>query len=142
MEFTAICRRILLMTTRASAPTTARYLVAPGAVTETAGAGAVFELANLAGRPLLVILRISETIEQESLQVSVWGSADGQAWGAQPLFSFPQKFYSGVTPAALDLQLRPEVKYLQARWEVDRWGRGKPLPRFGFMVEVQELQPE
>jgi hypothetical protein len=34
------------------------------------------------------------------------------------------------------------VKYLQARWEVDRWGRGKPLPRFGFMVEVQELQPE
>jgi hypothetical protein len=130
------------MTTSATASTTAKYLVPPGTLAETAGVGPAVELADLAGRTLLVILRIGETIEQESLQVSVWGSADGQEWGSQPLFSFPQKFYSGVTPAAVDLRRKPEVKYLQARWEVDRWGRGVPVPRFRFMVEVQELQSE
>ena len=79
-------------------PTATKYLVPPDTVAETAGAGAVFELGSLAGRPVLIILRIIDIIEQESLEVSIWGSADGKEWGARPLFSFPQKFYRGVTP--------------------------------------------
>ena len=128
------------MSTSATTPAATEYLVPPDTVAETAGAGAAFELGNLAGRPVLIILRVVDIIEQESLQVSVWGSADGHEWGAPPLFAFPQKFYRGMTPAALDLQLRPEVKYLQARWEVNRWGRGYPRPHFGFAVEIREFR--
>jgi hypothetical protein len=92
-----------------------------------------------AGKALLLILRITEIIEQESLHVSVWGSPDGKDWGTQALFWYPQKFYRGAAPAALDLRQRPEIKFLQARWEVNRWGRGYPRPYFKFAVEIQEL---
>jgi hypothetical protein len=95
-------------------------------------------LGALAGKPVLLTLRVDEVLEQESLHVSVWGSADGQDWGTQALFWFPQKFYAGVTPAALELERRPDIKFLQARWEANRWGRGIPRPHFKFSLEVQE----
>ena len=83
------------------------YLVPAGTAAEGSGQGAPLELGALAGKTLLLILQIDEVLEQESLHVSIWGSADGQNWGTQALFWFPQKFYSGVTPAALDLGQRP-----------------------------------
>ena len=73
------------------------------------------------------------------MHVSIWGSADGQNWGPQALFWFPQRFYGGVTPAALDLRQRPDIKFLQARWEVNRWGRGIPRSYFKFAVEIQQV---
>ena len=115
------------------------YLVPAGTTAEGSGQGAPRELGGLAGKALLLILQVEEVLEQESLHVSIWGSADGQNWGTQALFWYPQKFYSGVTPAALDLGQRPEIKYLQARWEANRWGRGIPRPLFRFAVEVQEV---
>ena len=114
------------------------YLVPAGTTSEGSGQGSPLELGALAGKALLLILEIVEVLEQESLHVSIWGSADGQAWGTQAVFWFPQKFQCGVTPAALDLGQRPDIKYLQARWEANRWGRGIPRPRFKFAVEVQE----
>lgn len=115
-----------------------KYLVAAGTVTEGAGHGAPLELGPWAGNELLLILQVDSVWEQESLHVSIWGSAEGQSWGKQALFWYPQKFYAGVTPAALDLSQRPEIKFLQARWEANRWGRGIPRPYFKFSVEVQE----
>jgi hypothetical protein len=117
---------------------TARYLVPVGTLAETSGQGAPLGLGALAGKTLLLILQISDVLEQESLHVSIWGSADGQNWGTQALFWFPQKFYSGATPAALNLGLRPDIKFLQAHWEVNRWGRGIPRPHFKFALEVEE----
>lgn len=114
------------------------YLAPAGSTAEESGEGAPLELGALAGKSLLLILEIGEVLEQESLHVSIWGSADGQNWGSQALFWFPQKFYAGVTPAALDLGQRPDIKFLQARWETNRWGRGIPRPHFKFAVEVQE----
>jgi len=114
------------------------YLVAAGTEAEASGQGAPLELGPLAGNPILLILQIDGVLEQESLHVSIWGSTDGIAWGTQALFWFPQKFYPGATPAALDLGQRPDLKFLQARWEANRWGRGIPRPYFRFGVEVQE----
>jgi hypothetical protein len=115
------------------------YLVQPETVTETDGEAAALELGALAGKPLLIVLRIDEIIEQESLHVSIWGSADGQQWGEKALFWYPQKFYRGASPAALDLSQRPEIKFLKARWETNRWGRGYPRPYFKFGIEIQEV---
>jgi len=120
----------------AAAAESVKYLVSLDTVVETSGAGAAFEVGALAGSQVFIVLRIIQVIEQESLQVSLWGSADGKDWGAKPLFSFPQKFYSGAFPAAVDLGQRPEVKFLQARWGVNRWGRGSPRPYFKFGVEL------
>ncbi len=110
-----------------------------GTTVEESGRGSPLELGALAGRALLLVLQVDEVLEQESLHVSIWGSADGQDWGTQALFWFPQKFYSGATPAALNLGQRPDIKFLQARWEANRWGRGIPRPLFRFALEVQEV---
>ena len=120
--------------------TTQNLFLAPAyTVADAPGHGGLLELGALAGRPLLIVLRITEVIEQESLHVSVWGSTDGKDWGTKALFWFPERFYCGITPAALDLSQRPEVRFLEARWELNRWGRGYPRPYFKFSLEVQEL---
>ena len=120
----------------------AGYLVPPGTEAEIPGSGAAYELDTLAGCHVLLVLRVDAAIEQESLHVSVWGSSDGQDWGANPLFWFPQLFYTGLKPAALNLRERPDIKFLQARWDVKRWGRGDPRPYFKFSLEVQPLNAE
>jgi len=117
------------------------FLFPTGTTIEGPGHGPPLELGALACKSLLLILQIDEVLEQESLHVSIWGSADGQNWGTQALFWFPQKFYTGPTPAALNLGQRPDIKFLQARWETNRWGRGIPRPHFKFSVEVQEAAP-
>jgi len=117
----------------------AKILLVQETVIEGRGVGTALALGALVAKPLLVVLRVEEIIEQESLHVSVWGSTDGNDWGQKPLFWFPQIFYRSITPAALDLQQRPEVKFLQARWEVNRWGRGTPRPYFSLSINVQEL---
>lgn len=119
----------------------ANYLVAPGTEVETPGSSAACELGALAGRPVVLVLRVAKAIEQESLDLSIWASADGQDWGESPLFWFPQIFYAGLKPAALNLPERPEIKFLQARWDVKRWGRGYPRPYFKFSLEIQPLNP-
>jgi hypothetical protein len=100
------------------------------------GEGPALDLGGKAGQQLLVVLRVAEVIEQESLHVSVRGSPDGKDWGQKPLFLFPQVFYPGSTLAALDLAQRTEVRFLQARWEVNRWGRGYPRPHFVISIEI------
>jgi hypothetical protein len=124
----------------AASEAVAGYLVSPGTAVERSGSGTPFDLADLAGRPVLLVLRVDEIIEQEALHVSVWGSADGTNWGSKAVFWYPERFYCGITPAALDLSQRPEIRFLQARWEARRWGRGYPLPRFKFSLEVQHLR--
>ena len=126
------------MTSSATAKQMTDYLV-PETAVESNGTGPTCELGDKSGKTVLVVLRVTEVIEQQSLLLSVWGSADGQDWGKEHLFQFPERFYRGITPASLDLAQRPEVRYLQARWEVNRWGRGYPRPYFKFTLEIQAL---
>jgi len=91
-----------------------------------------------AGKTFLLTLAVTRILEQQSLDVSVWGSADGQQWGATPLIAFPQKFYQGVSQLLLDLRDAPETKFLRTKWTVNRWGVGSPKPRFSFLLKIQE----
>ena len=102
------------------------------------GAGPEVGLGATAGKPLLLTLGITQSIEQESLDVAVYGSTDGQKWGEKPLIAFPQKFYCGTYSLLLDLSTQPEVKYLRVQWKMSRWGRGEPTPLFGFYLFAQE----
>jgi hypothetical protein len=127
------------MTLSVSTQPTVCHLVPPETQVETNGAGPAYELGPLEGKHVTIVLRVTHIIEQESLHISIWGSPDGKDWGQQALFWYPQKFYQGVAPAALDLRQLPGIKFLQARWEVNRWGRGDPRPLFKFGVEIQVI---
>ena len=111
----------------------------PETTVREAGTGADLEIGDHEGGTLILTLGITRIIEQESIDVSIWGSADGTEWGAKPLLTFPQKFYCGTYQILLDLSDRPEVKYLRAKWAVNRWGKGDPKPLFTVYLFVQEM---
>jgi hypothetical protein len=115
------------------------FLVPENTVVTAKGDGAAVDVSGAGNRVFLLSLDIAEIIEQESMDVSVFGSADGAAWGAKPLTSFPQKFYRAEHPLLLDLTGKPEVKFLRAHWEVARWGRGTVTPMFKFGVSIREV---
>jgi hypothetical protein len=76
------------------------------------GDGSPVDLSAAGQRVFLVTLSITQIIEQESLDVSVFGSADGATWGAKSIVAFPQKFYTGESPLAarFDRACRREVR--------------------------------
>ncbi len=106
---------------------------------EQNGYGSSLDVSASDTRTFFCVLGISEQIEQESLDVSIWGSADGENWGPQPILKLPQQFYRGETRAVLDISLTPEVKFIRAFWELVRWGRGAPLPMFVFGLHLSEI---
>lgn len=116
--------------------------VLPETTVREAGTGPEIDLGANKGGVLTLTLGITRIIEQESLDISVWGSADGTDWGNRPLLAFPQKFYCGTYQILLDLSDRPDVRYLRARWNVNRWGKGDPTPLFTLYVFVTELEHE
>lgn len=103
------------------------------------GDGPVVDVSGAASRVFLLTLAINEIIEQESLDVSIYGSADGAAWTPKPIIAFPQRFYCGQWPLLLDLTPHPDVKFARAHWEVARWGRGTETPMFRFGVTMKEV---
>jgi len=103
------------------------------------GDGAAQDVSASPTRTFLCTLVISDQIEQESLDVSIWGSADGQEWGKQPLLKIPQSFYRGHVKQVLDLTARTETKYIRARWELNRWGRVAPTPMFVIGLHLDEV---
>jgi hypothetical protein len=115
------------------------YLVPEKTKVTAKGDSAPIDVLGLSNHVLLLTLHITDVIEQESLDVSIYGSADGTTWTEKPLISFPQKFYRGEHPLLLDLSDKPDVKMLRAHWEVARWGRGTDTPMFEFEVRVREV---
>ena len=104
------------------------------------GTGPEIALGSSPATHLKVTLGITRIVEQESLDVSIWGSPDKVAWGSKPLFSFPQKFYCGHYTLFADLTSHPETQYLQVRWKAHRWGRGEPKPLFTIYVFAETVQ--
>jgi hypothetical protein len=108
---------------------------------ESNGASQPFDISSSESRTFLCRLTITEQLEQESLDVSVWGSTDGQTFGKTPLLKIPQQFYRGTTKMVLDISRRTEVRFLQAKWELNRWGRVSPTPLFVAELQLEEIPP-
>jgi hypothetical protein len=115
------------------------FLVPDGTVVTAKGDGPVLDVSGAENRVFLLTLHITNIVEQEALDVSIYGSSDGTAWGTKPMATFPQKFYRGQHPLLLDLSQQPEVKFVRPHWEVNRWGRGSEKPMFQFSVKIKEV---
>jgi len=111
----------------------------PETTVREAGTGPQIDLGDQQGEMLIVTLGITRIIEQESLDLSVWGSADGADWGTKPVVTFPQKFYCGTYQIVLDLSDRPDVKHLRVKWALNRWGKGDPKPLFTIYLFAQAM---
>jgi hypothetical protein len=85
------------------------------------------------GKPLLLTLEITQILERETLELSVWGSADGSAW--HQVGAFPPKSYCGCY--ALPLRVDALVRKLRVQWHMRRWGK-RENPLFSFLVRAEE----
>jgi hypothetical protein len=118
------------------------FLVPEKTLVNAKGDGPAVDVTGAVNRVFLLSLEITKIIEQESLEVSVYGSVDGAAWSAKPIVSFPQKFYCDESPMLLDLKAHPDVKWVRGHWEVARWGRGTETPMFEFSIRLKEVPAE
>lgn len=118
------------------------FLVPEKTAVTAKGDGSAIDVSRAESRVFLVTLNITDIIEQESLDISIHGSTDGATWTPKSIVGFPQKFYREEAPLLLDLSSRPEVNFIRAHWEVNRWGRGTETPMFEFGVTVREVPQE
>ncbi|MBZ5572261.1 MAG: hypothetical protein LAO09_10340 [Acidobacteriia bacterium] len=115
------------------------FLVPEKTLVTAKGDGSAVDVSAAGNRVFLLSLNIVNVVEQEALDVTIFGSADGAAWGPKPLTNFPQKFYRAQHPLLLDLNEHRDVKFVRAHWEVNRWGRGSETPMFEFSVSIREV---
>ena len=64
---------------------TETVLVPAKTVTSAKGDGPTVDVSGASTRVFLVTLAITKIIEQESLDVSIYGSTDGATWGAKSI---------------------------------------------------------
>jgi hypothetical protein len=114
-------------------------LIPQGTRLEENGHGEAIEIRGSGTRTFFCTLMIHDQIEQESVDVAIWGSADGENWGTHPILKLPQQFYKGETRAVLELSLVPEVSFIRAGWDLNRWGRVAPTPMFVLGLHLAEI---
>ncbi|MCY4588920.1 MAG: hypothetical protein OXB98_23090 [Bryobacterales bacterium] len=106
----------------------------PETTIDSNGSTDPIDLGESAGNRVLLTLGILDIVEQESLDIAIWGSEDGEEWGEKPIRAFPQKFYAGTYQILCPLDTSPEVRYLRVEWKVHRWGVGETTPMFKFYL--------
>jgi hypothetical protein len=114
-------------------------LVPPHTRVTATGHGERVDVSSSATRTFLCSLEIEDQIEQESIDMSIFVSADGETWSPKPFLMLPQQFYKGRTRLLLDLTLHPEVRFIRAHWDLNRWGRVAPTPMFVVSFTLEEV---
>ena len=115
------------------------FLVPENTVVTAKGDSEPLEISGAASPVFLATLSVAKIVEQESIEVLFFTSADGTTWDAKPVASLPQKFYPGEYPMLLDLSQANGSKFVRAHWEVNRWGRGPVTPSFEIGLRVREI---
>jgi hypothetical protein len=114
--------------------------ILPETTIREAGTSPALDLGDSHSGLVLLTLGITRIIEQESLDVSIAGSADGSNWSPKPLIRFPQKFYCGTYQVILDLRQHSNIRYLRAQWQMARWGKGDTKPLFGVYLFAEAFE--
>ena len=118
------------------------FLVPEKTAVTAKGDSEALDISAASNPVFLVTLSINEVVEQESIEINLFTSADGTTWEAKPVATLPQKFYVGEYPLLVDLTATPNAKFVRAHWDVNRWGRGATTPRFVCGVRIREVPQE
>lgn len=103
------------------------------------GVGPSVDVSRSIGKLFVLTLGITRILEQESLEVSIWGSGNGTNWGLKPLASFPPKSYCGLYSILLNLPARSETRFLRIQWKMNRWSKSQGNPLMcTFYVDAEE----
>ena len=115
------------------------FLVPENTVVTAKGDSAPLDVSSAESLAFLATLSVTKVVEQESIEVMFYTSADGETWEAKPVAALPQKFYVGEYPVLIDLSQANGARFLRAHWEVNRWGRGPVTPSFVLSLRLREV---
>jgi|SRR5664279_1348491 len=118
------------------------FLLPEKTVVTAKGDSEALDISAASNSVFLVTLSINEVVEQESIEIGLFTSADGTTWEAKPVTTLPQKFYVGEYPVLVDLTAIANARFVRVHWDVNRWGRGPATPRFVCGVRIREVTPE
>ena len=118
------------------------FLLPEKTVVTAKGDSEALDVTAVASLTFLLTLSIHEVVEQESIEITLFTSADGTTWEAKPVATLPQKFYVGEYPLLVDLRPVPNAKFVRAHWDVNRWGRGATTPKFTCGLRLREVSQE
>ena len=118
------------------------FLVPEKTIVTAKGDGAPLDVSAASNPIFLLTLSITDVVEQESIELTLFTSADGTTWDAKPAATLPQRFYVGEYPLLVDLSSAAGAKFLRAHWEVNRWGRGPTTAKFEFGLRIREVSRE
>jgi hypothetical protein len=102
---------------------------------EAAAMGTGPAVAATASGDWVVTLGLAMQMDQQSFDLQVEASEDGENWFS--LLTFPQKLESGTY--ARIARPASESKWLRASWKAARWGRGVLEPRLRFWVAAEPV---
>ena len=77
------------------------FLVPEKTVVNAKGDGPVVDISSASNRVFLLSLNITGIVEQESLDVSIHGSADGVTWGPKPVDELSAEVLPGAASSAV-----------------------------------------
>ena len=117
------------------------FIVPEQTVITANGDSAPVDISAAEHRVFLLTLAITSVVEQESIELGIFTSADGATWEAKPVATLPQKFYVGEYPLLVDLSQAPDARFVRVHWDVGRWGRGSTAARFEISVRLREVAP-
>jgi hypothetical protein len=100
-------------------------------IVRESGESAVFDVGQYSHNTLALRFCITHAVEQQSIELEIYGSKDGERWDARPLLSLPAKCYCGDYHATLPPS---GARHLKAVWRVKRWARSGQRPYFRFYV--------
>jgi len=118
------------------------FLVPEKTIVTARGDGARVDVSAASSAVFLVTLTITDVVEQESIEITLFTSPDGSTWNTKAATTLPQKFYVGEYPLLVDLSSAPGTKFLRAHWEVNRWGRGPTEAKFELGLRIREVPRE
>ena len=118
------------------------FLVPEKTIVTAKGDSAPVDVSATSSAVFLATLTITDVVEQESIEITLFTSPDGSTWNTKAAATMPQKFYVGEYPLLVDLPSAPGAKFLRAHWEVNRWGRGSTEARFEFGLRIREVPRE
>lgn len=98
-------------------------------------------LGELQGKSIQLTLSITRMMEEQTLEVLIWGSTDGSQWVDRPIVTLPHRHYCGDYTYTVDLSRHPYLTHLRAEWRLRSWGHNTAYRLVSFSLRAAE-QPE
>lgn len=116
------------------------FVLLPEETVRENGHSSEVALGPFRGSVLHITLTITRMMEQQTLELILWGSSSGADWNV--LATLPHRHYCGVYHDTIDLTEHPEVSLLRVEWRLRSWSHTASSRLVTFSLAAEEVREE